>query len=153
MIKAFSRWIQENLAQPATTDQQQRLDLAAAVLYCEIVRADNVLAEEERSMMVKLLKQQFALSTEQADTLVTQSSEKAEHSADLVSFTRQINAKCDVPQKIRILENLWHLAFADNHLDAHEEHLIRRIADLLHLPHSQFIKAKLEAKPEAKSSE
>lgn len=147
MIKAFSRWIKEHLEPSAQSAVQLRLDLSTAVLYCEIMRADNLLSDAERCLMRELLMAQFRLDAEQAEQLLHRSEEQVEHAADLVSFTRIINAHCDVPQKVEILQNLWHLAFADNHLDAHEEHMIRRIADLLHLPHSQFIKTKLDAKP------
>jgi uncharacterized tellurite resistance protein B-like protein len=38
------------------------------------------------------------------------------------------------------------VAFADGHLDKHEEGIIRRVADLLHILHSDFIRCKLAAK-------
>ncbi|GAB3032608.1 tellurite resistance TerB family protein [Bowmanella dokdonensis] len=145
MIARFRRWVQDNLAQPEQSQSQLQLDLATAVLYCEVVRADNELGETELALMQDLLTAQFSLSEQQAKSLLESSSEQVEHAADLVSFTRLIHEQCTHDEKIRIVEHLWQLAYADDHLDPHEEHMIRRIADLLYLSHGQFIQAKLKA--------
>jgi uncharacterized tellurite resistance protein B-like protein len=48
-------------------------------------------------------------------------------------------------EKNNIIENLWRVAYADSYIDKYEEYYIRKIADLLHISHSNYIKAKLEA--------
>lgn len=145
MITKLKSWLQDNLKQQPENDNTLQLDLATAVLYCEVIRADQELDKQEQDLMHSMLVSQFQLSDEQATELVHSSGDEARHAADLVSFTRLVNARCDAQQKNLILENLWQLAYADDHLDPHEEHIIRRIADLLYLPHSQFIQAKLKA--------
>ncbi|WP_088329155.1 TerB family tellurite resistance protein [Lacimicrobium sp. SS2-24] len=145
MITKLKTWLKENLEQPAQNEQSLQLDLATAVLYCEVIRADHSLDEQEKSLMQSMLMRQFQLSEAEAQTLLEDSGDEARHAADLVSFTRLVNERCDAREKNLILENLWQLAYADDHLDPHEEHIIRRIADLLYLPHSHFIQAKLKA--------
>ena len=44
-----------------------------------------------------------------------------------------------------MVELLWRVAYADGDLDKYEEHLVRRIADLIHVPHSVFIRMKHKA--------
>lgn len=145
MITKLKGWLQDNLKQRPVNDNELALDLATAVLYCEVIRADHKLDKQEQELMQDLLVSQFQISHQQARELVNRSGHKTRHAADMVSFTRLVNERCDVQQKNLILENLWQLAYADDHLDPHEEHIIRRIADLLYLPHSQFIQAKLKA--------
>ena len=48
----------------------------------------------------------------------------------------------DREEKVRVLEYLWQIAYADNVLDKYEEHAIRKVADLLYLSHADFITAK-----------
>lgn len=145
MITKLKSWLEGSFNTSLDDNDELQLDLATAVLYCEVIRADHDLDEQEQALMQSMLSSQFQLSAQQAHDLVKSSGDEAKHAADLVSFTRLINDRCNGEQKSLILENLWRLAYADNHLDPHEEHIIRRIADLLYLPHSQFIQAKLKA--------
>ncbi|GGD67966.1 tellurite resistance TerB family protein [Lacimicrobium alkaliphilum] len=145
MITKLKSWLEDNLNSRPDDENELQLDLATAVLYCEVIRADHDLDEQEQALMQSMLMSQFQLCESQAKELIHSSGDEAKHAADLVSFTRLVNARCEAEQKNLILENLWQLAYADDHLDPHEEHIIRRIADLLYLPHSQFIQAKLRA--------
>ena len=52
-------------------------------------------------------------------------------------------------QKIHVVELMWQVAYADGHLDANENHLISKIAGLLHVTHGEYIAAKLHAKQAA----
>ena len=56
-----------------------------------------------------------------------------------------VNRACSEAEKLRLVEQLWRVANADSVIHKYEEHLIRRIADLLHIPHRAFIVAKLRA--------
>jgi uncharacterized tellurite resistance protein B-like protein len=57
-----------------------------------------------------------------------------------------ISAAYSHEERVQLVENLWEVAFADQHLDRYEDHLIRKIADLLHVRHSDFIRTKLAVK-------
>ena len=64
----------------------------------------------------------------------------------LYEYTRLINDLCDYEDKLRLINNLWSIAFADQQLDKYEEYLIRKISDLLHVSHKDFIQQKLLVK-------
>lgn len=145
MLKEFKHWLQETLVVPRDSSSALQLDLATAVLFMEVIRADHRLDPQEKALMQRLLQSEFNLGAEDAQALLQTSRRQAEQAPDLVSFTRVLNQQCGAEQKVRIMQNLWQLAYADGHLDSHEEHIIRRIADLLYIPHSQFIQAKLKA--------
>ncbi|HCL10941.1 MAG TPA: hypothetical protein DHW66_01840, partial [Alteromonas sp.] len=63
----------------------------------------------------------------------------------LVQFTKALNEGMSAELKERVMRGLWQVAYADATLSPDEEHIIRKIADLLYIPHSRFIKAKLAA--------
>jgi uncharacterized tellurite resistance protein B-like protein len=91
------------------------------------------------------LRSKFALTERELNGLYQLAREKSEQSHDLYSFTARINQALDEPERIRVFGMLWNAAYADGKADAHEEHLLRRLADLLHIRHGDAIGAKLRA--------
>jgi uncharacterized tellurite resistance protein B-like protein len=47
---------------------------------------------------------------------------------------------------MKLVENMWRVAFSDQKLDKYEEALIRKVADLIYVSHQDFIKTKLAAR-------
>lgn len=119
------------------------VELATAVLLSEIIRADNNTDPRELAAYESLLSSHFSLSDKALSVLMEDGRDSAEEAVDLAQFTQVINQQCNNTEKQAILKGLWEVAYADKQIAPLEEHIIRRIADLLHLPHSQFIKAKL----------
>lgn len=144
MFKKLSDWFESQLQQPQSNSSQHTVELATAVLMYEIMRADDSFLASEQSMFEQLLDHHFSLTIEEKATLLDSSEQHAKLSVDFQQFTRVLNDNCDMVEKRQILESLWRVAYADKHIDAHETHLIRRISDLLHIPHSEFIQAKLK---------
>jgi uncharacterized tellurite resistance protein B-like protein len=126
--------------------REHALRLAAAALLFEIVRADASVAAEELTVMRAALQSTFDLSAEETDELVRLAEAQSRAASSLYEFTSLVDAGLDAAQKKRVVELLWLVAFADGRKDAHEEHLVRRIAGLLHVPHPDFIDAKLRAR-------
>jgi len=123
---------------------------AATALMVEIMMADHDLDEREEALIVERLKHR-AESGEGEDTiraLVDAAKKRQRETHDMFEFTRVINDIYCVEQKVELITDLWRTALADGEVDKHEEHLIRRINDLLHLHHSHFIQAKLAAHQE-----
>ena len=123
--------------------QQHTVKLATAALLSEIIRADRQADPRELQAYKTLLNEQFSLPDDELSTLMEEGQSSAEEAVDLVQFTQVINQKCNNNEKQDILTDLWKGAYADENIAPIEEHIIRRIADLLHIPHSQFIKSKL----------
>ena len=123
-------------------DIEHRLKLATAALMIEIMKQDGETKNEEVESVKKALQNKFELTKNEIDELFTLASEEAKQSVDLYQFTSLIREHFSQEKKIKTIEYLWAIAYADNHLDAHEEHLIRRIADLLYVTHKDFMKAK-----------
>jgi len=118
-----------------------------AALMLEVAEADYQQQPEEKAMLIELARKSFNLNQADADELVELASKEYENATDYFEFTHLINQHYSEQQKIDLIENLWRIAYADNILDKYEEHVIRRIADLIYVSHSDFIASKLRAKP------
>jgi len=136
-------------ADPAT--QEHALQLATAVLLVEVMRADAELRDTEKPAVLAALREKFALADDELARLYELAEARSIEAHDLHSFTARLNAAFDEPQRVRMLELLWRVAWADGHVDAHEDHLLRRLADLLHVRRADAIGAKLRAERDAGS--
>ncbi|MDB9969820.1 TerB family tellurite resistance protein [Porticoccaceae bacterium] len=120
--------------------------LATAALLIEVMVIDGNLAEDELQSISATLAQMLELSSEQVDELVLLSRDEVADATSLYQFTKEINAHFSHEKKLNLMTAMWRVAFVDGHLDKHEEGIIRRVADLLHLRHSEFIQCKLAAR-------
>ena len=127
---------------------EHRLHLATAVLLVEVMRAEPALGADERLAVVRALRRSFTLAEDEVARLVELAEHTARSASDFHQFTSVINGEFDQDQKARIVEYMWQVAYADGHLDAHENHLISKVAGLLHVTHGEYIAAKLRAKEE-----
>jgi uncharacterized tellurite resistance protein B-like protein len=120
--------------------REQALRVATALLLIEVAKADFAedLAEDET--VFQSLKQFFALDDEAAALLLAEARSTADHAVELQQFTRRLHEQLSVAEKLRVVEMLWQVALADRRLDKHEDHLVRRIAELLYVPHSDLIR-------------
>ncbi len=130
----------------AGTVSQQKVQMACAALLFELSAADQHRSEEEMTLLRSILRKTFNLDEQALAQLWDLAQREAKAATSLYQFTSLINDGFSYQQKTVLLEQLWMMAFADNRLDSHEEHLIRRIADLLHMTHGDFIRAKLAVK-------
>jgi uncharacterized tellurite resistance protein B-like protein len=139
------------LRHPETAGEtgEQAIRLAAAVLLVEMARADAEHSGPEREVLRQELRQRFALDAEEVQALLTAAEQTADESVSLHGYIEDINTGLDYAQRLSVLNMLWQVAYADGRLHRHEEHLMRRFADLLHLSHADFIKLKLQVLGEA----
>lgn len=143
MFEKLVKWFEENTQ--SHVEQKHTVELATAVLFYEIIRADDTLLQSEIDLKKRLLNAHFNLTENDVTRLCDSASLTAAHAVDFSQFTRVIHENCDVAEKKSILLSLWKLALADKVLDPHEEYLIRKVSDLLYLDHKHFIQTKHEA--------
>jgi uncharacterized tellurite resistance protein B-like protein len=141
-------WISKYLpgaGQGPVDDSEVGTNLAVAALLVEVLRADYDVGPVERQQVMNSVATLLQLQPAATQALVEEAERQIDRSHDLYQFTSQINRSYSEADKIRLLEALWRVADADSAIHKYEEHLIRRVADLLHVPHSGFIAAKLRA--------
>ncbi len=145
MIAAIHELLKKHLA-PETAmraDKGQTLQLATATLLMEVAGADDHIDDEERRVIRRIVTDVFGVSDEQAATISRKAERQANDLTSLYPFTRLLNRECSMEERIEIVRLLWEVVFVDGRVDDHEEHLVRKVADLLYVPHSQFIRGKL----------
>jgi uncharacterized tellurite resistance protein B-like protein len=148
MLDAIREFFDRRLVAPRdlSVTAEQRARLAAAALFVEIVRSDAHILETERDAVLSSVQRRFNLDPQEAGELLALAEAASRDAHDLYQFTSTVNGSFSSEQKARLIEELWRAAYADTVLHSHEEHLIRRIASLLHVPHSTFIAAKLRVR-------
>jgi uncharacterized tellurite resistance protein B-like protein len=109
------------------------LQIAVAVLLVEAARMDSTFDQKERATIERLLAERFSLSAEATKRLITLAESKAERSNQLYPFTRLAVERMDYGHRIRLIEMLWEVAYADGVLDADEDALLRRVAGLIYV--------------------
>ncbi len=133
----------------SAADADKALHLATAVLLVEVMRADQTHPEAEQQAVIRALQERFDLPPACVADLMALAHETARTANDFHAFTSQLNDRFTQPQKVMLVESLWQVAYADAHPDAHENHVISKVAGLLHVTHGEYIAAKLRAKAEA----
>lgn len=141
------RWLHRLLTRPdEALSSVMDEELAAAALLYEVARADGQFRAEETRVLLQRLARRWNLPGEQARELLERAEGTAESIVDLHPLVHSLRQHWGQPQRISLVHDMWEVAHADGHVDPYEEHLIRRVADLLHVPHHEFIRGKL--KPE-----
>jgi len=135
-------------AAPART-VEHALQLAAAVMLIEVMRADAHFDAAERRAVIDALRAKFALADDEVAGLIELAEQAVRDATDWFEFTSHINAHFDMAAKIRMVELMWRVAYADGQLGEHERHTLWRLSDLLHVPHGAYINAKMRAKQAA----
>lgn len=116
--------------------------LAVAALLIEVATADQVMDSTELNALIYLLERKFSLPHEQLLELADLAKTEAAEATSLYQFTQLINNECTSAEKFELIKGMWEIAYADNQLDKYEEYVIRKVADLIHVSHSDFIRAK-----------
>ena len=136
----FDQYLSEETKE--TIPLERRLQMATAALMVEMLHVDEQVTTEEDEKLRHILKQRFQLDTSEIEILIDLAHAEKHEATDYYAFTSLLNKHYTQQQKIKLVEDLWQLAYADKHLDKYEEHLLRRLADLLHIPHQDFIRTK-----------
>ena len=123
-------------------DPQRAQRIAAAVLMLEMAHADNNHDPQEYDEIRRQLRTHFGLDDAEVEELMAAAAPEADAAVSLYQYLKTLNDGLAEAEKREVLEMLWRVAYADDELDAHEEHLLRELAELLYLPHEQFLKAK-----------
>ncbi len=128
----------------ASTEESTRsVNAAVAILLMEVARADFDVAEDELSIIRRAMVEDFGMSQIEADDLVTHAASEVDDSTGFFPFVRVLNDHLGPADRRRVVEMLWEVAYADAGKHHLEESIIRHVAELLYVPHSDFIRAKV----------
>lgn len=120
------------------------LQLAAAALLFETIRADGRLEGDETDTLLATLKDQWQLDDSQAKALHDNAHQQVQDATDIFQFTSLLREHWPYERKLELMDRMWQLAYSDGALASDEEYTIRKVADLLYVAHSDYIRAKLK---------
>ena len=147
MLNSIRDFFERNIAaQPTVATEKHSIELATAALLAEVVRSDANVQPSEQDVVLRAVREKFGLSGTEAQTLIELAEEEVKTANDYYQFTSLINRHFSQPQKLRVVELMWQVAYADGELSAHENHVLRRIGELLHVTHADYIAAKMKAR-------
>lgn len=142
----LGRWLQR-LQTPDREPHPPR-EVAIAMLLIECARADFEQQPAEIDEIRRLLAGRLELSGPALDELLRDARASARDAVSLHGPVSRLNDELDAGDKRRLMAWLWRVALADGHVDAHEEHLLRKLAELLYIPHADFIRTRLAVEQE-----
>jgi len=144
MLKKIQLFFETHFSLEETTTEtiEHQLNLAAAALLVEMSFQDEKVNEHEVKAVKQAMVEQLGLSESEINELYLLAEEEKHLATDYHQFTSLIAQHYTQAQKIGLIEALWQVAFADNVLDKHEEHMVRRISDLIYVSHKDFLQAK-----------
>ena len=123
-----------------------QLNNACAALLIEIAFADKEFDETEKISLKQTLIETYYIEDNEIDEIIKDAENTVSESTSLYGYTRIVNDEFEYKDKLSLLRNLWKVAYADGNLDKYEEHLIRKISDLVHISHGDYINIKLEVR-------
>ncbi|GLX77848.1 hypothetical protein tinsulaeT_11880 [Thalassotalea insulae] len=142
MLAKIAKFFNDLQTDAVAESDELSIEMACTVLLCEVMRADGHLDSSEQTMLTNTISQHFALAPEEVSALIEQAIALSEHAIDFHQFTSKVNQHYSATEKTQIVSLLWQLALADGKIASIEEHIIRKIADLLHLSRAEYIRAK-----------
>ena len=146
LVKQFFGKEEQADALMGEEEKSHKIHIATCALLLEMANIDGKFKEPERKSIITALKSSFQLSEEEISLLIEATEKELKESIDLWHFTNLINQNYSVEDKVRIIEKVWKVAYADGRLDSHEDYLMHKLAELLRLSHKQLIDAKLKVK-------
>ena len=148
MLEKIEKYFKDHLhinEESSAENDERRLMISTTVLFLEMAYADFEISSEEEKKIKDTIQEFFTLEAGEIDELIGLAREERQQTNDIYGFTKLIHQHFSREQKIRILEKLWELIYADGTVDKYEDSLIRKITNLLGLDHQEMIQAKITA--------
>jgi uncharacterized tellurite resistance protein B-like protein len=145
MFKTLKRLLKEPAPEPVRNDSHS-LHVAVASLLHESKRVDFGEDEAEHRASQRALEELFKLDQARIESLLAEGREKASKLTSYFAPVHLINKTFSMEQRIALVEHLWRIAFANGHLERDEDHFVRKIAHLLHVPNTQCMLARSRAR-------
>ena len=142
MITKIKKYFEDKFTNIEEQDVEHELRLATAALMIEMMLDDGEVHDAEEQVLKNKLQQTFELTEAEMLELFDLAHAEVKEAVDYHQFTSLMAKNFTQQQKIAVIENLWAVAYADNELDQFEELMVRRIADLIYVPHADFMQAK-----------
>ena len=146
MLKSIQNIFRHRNQEVSDSSEIYQRELAYASLLVEVIKSDDKFDDRERAKLFDVLSEKLEIRDDELQNFAELAKQKSDESTSLYEFTREINDKYEYDEKVKLIEDLWRIAYSDGQLDKYEDYVIRKIADLIYVTHSDFIKSKLSVK-------
>ena len=146
MLKSIQNIFRHRNQEVSDSSEIYQRELAYASLLVEVIKSDDKFDDRERAKLFDVLSKKLKIRDDELQNFAELAKQKSDESTSLYEFTREINDKYEYDEKVKLIEDLWRIAYSDGQLDKYEDYVIRKIADLIYVTHSDFIKSKLSVK-------
>ena len=146
MLKSIQNIFRHRNQEVSDSSEIYQRELAYASLLVEVIKSDDKFDDRERAKLLDVLSKKLKIRDDELQNFAELAKQKSDESTSLYEFTREINDKYEYDEKVKLIEDLWRIAYSDGQLDKYEDYVIRKIADLIYVTHSDFIKSKLSVK-------
>ena len=146
MLKSIQNIFKRKENESVVDSKKSEQELTYASLLIEVINSDNKFDDRERGKLLEILSNKLDIHKEELDNFTELAQKKSEDSTSLYEFTREINDQYEYEEKVSLITDLWGIAYSDGKLDKYEDYVIRKIADLIYVSHTDFIKSKLKVK-------
>lgn len=146
MFRSLKQFLQRGAGGAPQDGETRAVHLATASLFLELMRSDFEILFSEQRQVLRSVERVLELNRDEAEELVHLAEQQVEETVSLYEFTAQIHGAFTSEQKVQVIENLWRIAFADGSLSHLEEHMMRKVKGLLHVPQKDYIAAKKRAR-------
>ncbi|WP_041523791.1 tellurite resistance TerB family protein [Gilvimarinus agarilyticus] len=150
LTQFFERHLQTDGAEETLSFSQKQL--AAAALLMEVAAVDRVFEDAEFEEFKRIVANVYNIADDEIEELCELARDKQDQATSLFQFTQLINDHCSNEEKFTLVKSMWQIALADGDLDKYEEHLIRRVAELIYLSHTDFLVARNAAREQSGTS-
>jgi len=130
-LRQFISEVTAPLNQTNRTFSESDYRLAATALLIHIISLDGEPSEVEKRQLQALLEARFQLDPATASQLISAATLMEGEAVDLYHFTSVIMRSVDEAGRIRIVEMMWEMVYADGHATEFEDNVVWRAADLL----------------------
>jgi len=151
LINAIKKLFQTETSGENKPGERSHYALPALALLVETAKADRSLDEQELVTVIQLAKEYFSVSDSESHVLLELARDHTTEATSLYEFTSLINENFSDDEKLKVIQAMWIIAYVDDRIDRYEEHLIRKVADLIYVPHVKFIEAKHIAQEQSKN--
>jgi uncharacterized tellurite resistance protein B-like protein len=145
MLETIRGFFDRHIGAAAPADERHSIQLATAALLVEVARIDAGASPAEHAAVERAVREKFDLPAAEAAELIALAESEMRAASDYFQFTSLVNRHFTQQQKLAVIELMWRVAYADGDLSAHENHVMRKVGELLHIPHGDYIAAKMRA--------
>jgi uncharacterized tellurite resistance protein B-like protein len=146
MLRQLKSLFEAPAPRPLAGFERRHLQVAVAALLHEARRADYHEGNDEYALAQAALADMFGLEGDDGVAVLEEGRARAEQLTSFYAPVTIIKRDLSLGERVRLIEHLWRVAYANGKLDPYEDHYVRKIAHLLYVPNTQSMLARNRAR-------